>query len=286
MRYSILLVISLYLLLPFQLWSKHATVEVSLGQTSWNAKTKELHFDWQLKAVDKPFYLSFSDLVLALPKSALDMNALKLTLIPGSTQLFNLGEEVLDFPGVVTKLRAGKDTVYFIVQLMPNQFSDLSDFFERNVHINTMPGFNRVGRFTISGVVQLPETLKPHFAAKGPGSLILAFDPKNEFRAVELTEKWLVTKPAMEALHLFEVQSTDEQIIFSWKWQLSKQAWTLWGSVDAQNWTLIKEGKGGEGFKSANKPNTADGYPQFKAFRMTYINEKGLEQSVYRFCIN
>lgn len=286
MRYFLGFVLALIVFQPFLLWSKHAAVELSLAQADWNDKTKELQFDLELRAIDKPFYLSFSDIVVAMPKSMLNMSELRFDPVPGTSQLVNLGNDLILIGGLRTKMKAGADTVYFTIQLMPNQFTDMGDFFEESVFVNTTPGKNRVARFSIIGVLQKPVFLKPHFAAKGPSSLILAFDPNNNFRAVELLEKGQTTFLAAELLNSFEIdKGRDNEVIVQWKWRNPKQSWQLWVNSGDSSWVLMKEGKGGDGFSlPMNGPvNAVSGVA--KLYRLTFTSEKGLERAIYRYCI-
>lgn len=283
MRISIFFLLILFLVQLHPLLAKHATVELSLAQVDWNSKTKELQFDLELKAVDKPFYLSFSDIVVAIPKSNLDMTALGFDFLPGTTQLLNLGKELISFPGIRTKIKSGTDTVFFLVQLMPNQFTDFGDFFEQSVMIGTTAGQSRVARFNVTGVLQRPQVLKPHFSPKGLSSLILAFDPKDNFKAVELSERWQASYTGMEPLKFFELKAVADELAFLWKWQSPKQSWQLWESMDGDNWTLLKEGNGGSGLNLSIK-NALDGSQgSFKLYRLTFKDEKNISRSVYRY---
>jgi len=283
MRYSIFTTLVLTFILPFQSLSKHATVEIRLAQVDWNPKTKELQFDLELRAVDKPFYLAFSDVVLAIPKSALELAELSYSKVAGSTQLLNLGREVLSFPNIRTKIRAGQDTIYFVVQIMPNQFSDLTDFFEQSAYIDKISGESRIGRFSLIGISQVPVVLKPHFAAKGPSSLILAFDPNDELRAVELTEKWQGTRPKEDELKYFEFTMDSGAYHFSWKWHSSKQAWKLWATTDQKNWILVKEGTGDKGLNLSRAVAAGATGLDYTGFRLSHFGENGVERAVSRY---
>lgn len=268
--------------LPLQLWSKHATVELRFSQADWAPKTKSLAFDMSLRALDKPFYLAFSDLVFVLPKTGLDVASLTFTYQPGTTQLFNLGGDLLDYPGIRTKLKQSQDSVYFIVQVMPNQFTDLSDFFDQSAYISQTAGENRVGRFVITGMTRLPELIKPNFASKGPSSLILAFDPNDQLRAVELDEKGTAVSPLTDPLKYFELSGDSVEIHFSWKWQVPKQAWELWGSTDRKAWVLLKSGQGGEGVNLVLNPNPDNIQPSFNYFRISHKLASGGQQQILR----
>lgn len=268
--------------LPFSLWSQHATAELRIAQTDWNPRTNELHFDIELKAVDKPFYLAFSDVVVALPMAVIDSSKMTFNLIPGSTQLLNLGGEMVDFSGIRTRSKAKQDTLFLIVQLMPNSFTAQADFFEQSAFISRKPGESRIGRFKVSGVLKSPELLKPYYASRGASTLLLAFDPKDQFKAVDLSVQNIGSKPMSDLLKFFECSSNEQEYILAWKWQDAKQPWQLWWSFDHTSWTLLQSGKGGQGLKvGKDKPEFAAKTASI-SFLLTYSLPSGGQRSVVR----
>ncbi len=261
-------------------WSYHATVELSIAQVDWNAKSKNLYFDIEVKAVDKPFYLAFSDIVLAFPKTAVDTNFLDFSLIPGTTQLFNLAGERLNFPGIRTRIKSKGDSLLFIIQLMPNNFNATTDFFEQSAQITHQPGQSRIGRFAIKGIFKAPEIIKPFYAPKGPSTLLMAFDPKDQFKAVDLSVNNIGVKAPFNVLKSFECSVNAKEFVLVWSWSDTKQFWQLWYSNDNQNWNLLQSGKGGQGLKLDKALPVFAGISESIAFRLSYsvngIGEKSL----------
>lgn len=263
-------------------WSKHATAELSIAQADWNPKTKTLNFDVQLKAVDRPFYLAFSDIVIALPKAMVGMNVVAISLIPGSTQFFNLAGDRITFPGIRTRIKSTADSVLFIIQLMPNSFMAMGDFFEQSAYISLNPGESRVGRFSIVEVQQSPGVLKPFYAAKGPSTLLLAFDPKDQLKAVDLNMQSRGAKPTTDVLKLFESSVDEKEYTLEWKWMNSRQLWQLWWSTDLKDWKLYQSGKGGQGTKIARSTLDSGIVHGSISFRLTFDAAAGGSRSVVR----
>jgi hypothetical protein len=202
-----------------------------------------LDFDVEVYALGtQKTYLGFSDVVLRFEANSLNDTA-RLRLWPGSSQLLNSEDQLIDGYEMRYILRIeqrhGNDYVY--IGIDPPRFRDLQQFVSMVAQLDQRRGFFRIGRFSLTGVIQVPDVLTFHQADKGIKTQVYHFLPKEEFKAV-------LTQVACEGVNLidqelefFEAELENGKVALVWKQGETApwQAVSVERSYDLNQWEEV-----------------------------------------------
>lgn len=212
-----------------------AKLQTTLVQ--WQADT--LYFDLYIQASPKsPIYLSFYDLVWKFPASAFKSGPKAFGQLTGSAQFVNfLGEPVNYVSGSKYRIFQREEAVYCLVEVMPNYFESTEEFLQSCIYIGSEPLMHRLGRFYLVGLKEVPKLLDVHIAAKGPRTLIMQFEPKPNFKAIDLEVQQQAASPCLNGLYAFEAYSKHDSIYIQYHTASVKGVkWQLVVSADGVQW--------------------------------------------------
>ncbi len=222
---------------------------VNANQVNWNEASGTLSFDLEISAVTRPFYLSFSEIVVVLPKTRFATNP-GFRYLKGSSQLMTLGGELLSYgTGIEAVTIQRERQTYFIIKLLPNQFLDPVDFFDKVALIDSTRSLHRIGRFEIRGIAKPGKQISIRFEDDSPNTVMRAFDPLLDFKAVEVKVEGKPLRFRKNLLSSFELSISQETLSASWLpgEALTTLPWKMMISADQVNWFEAAAGAGGMG---------------------------------------
>jgi hypothetical protein len=216
-------------------------------------KADTLFFDVYIQAANQtPIYLAFYDLVWKFPAGALKTGPKAFGLVKGSGQLVNFaGDQVTYEAGTQTRLAKRDDYVYCIVEVMPNYFEAMDEFLENCVFIGNEAFRHRLGRFYLVGLQDTPRDIAVHIAEKGPRTLFMQFEPKPNFKAIDLALHKQYTAACLKGLQSFEAFARHDSLFIDYdvatdkltKWQISLsedgKVWQAYEGKHSQHNSLV-----------------------------------------------
>ncbi|MDP2189068.1 MAG: hypothetical protein Q8J69_10340 [Sphingobacteriaceae bacterium] len=213
---------------------------IGLALTNVYLEGDRLDFDIDAFALGtNTMYLGFSDVVLRFESNSLRDTA-RLRLWPASSQLLSSEQQRIDGYELRYILRIeqrqGFDYVY--IGIDPPRFRDLQQFVATVAQLDRREGFHRIGRFSLTGLVQLPDTLNFYQAEKGMKTQVYHFLPREDFKAALASIQCKGVNLMEQEIEFFEAVRQDDQVQLVWKqgetgpWQ----ALSVERSYDARQW--------------------------------------------------
>jgi hypothetical protein len=178
-----------------------------------------LDFDLMVEsATDERLNLAFADVVLRFDASAVSDTA-RIFLWPQSSQLMSAEQQALTAYELAYNLRIDRkaDEVLFYVGIDPPKFKNMSEFISEIAQMHPHKGLYRIGRFSITGLLQVPDVLDFHRANKGFRTQAYSFDPNNRFQADSVQ---LVSNPLNlmnQELEFFEIEQINGEVHLKWR---------------------------------------------------------------------
>lgn len=185
---------------------------ISLEQLHWEGDRLDFDVALQVNSAEKR-YLAFTDVVLRFDLSSMSDTA-TCWFWPGSSQLLNAegARNVFYEQGLVIRLERRAEEVLVYIGLEPPKFKGLAEFVYMAAELDNRPGFYRLGRFSVTGLQQLPDEIDVYTANKGIRSQAFEFLPKQDFKAVPLPIDWGSGKILEQPLEWFEAQKQGEKV--------------------------------------------------------------------------
>lgn len=185
---------------------------ISLEQLHWEGDRLDFDVALQVSSAEKR-YLAFTDVVLRFELSSMADTA-SCWLWPESSQLLNAEGErnVFYEQGLVTRLERRAEEVLVYIGLEPPKFKDLGEFVYMVAELDNRPGFYRLGRFSVTGLKQLPDEIGFFTANKGMRSQAFEFLPKQDFKAVPMPIEWASGNILEQPLEWFEVKKQGDKV--------------------------------------------------------------------------
>jgi len=235
------------MLLSFSTWqpahAQNAAAGIGLKLANVYLSGDQVDFDIVVYALSpQKIYLSFSDIVLRFEPNRLSDTA-RLRLWPGSSQLLSSEQQRVSLYEMRYILRIeqrnGFDYVY--IGIDPPRFRDLQQFVAVVAQLDQRESLYRLGRFSLTGVKQLPDNLNFFQIDKGIKTQVFHFLPKEDFRA-ELTAMSCTGVNIMEQeIEYFEAERQENKVQLRWK-QGETAAWqtlSIERSYDLLKWDEV-----------------------------------------------
>lgn len=195
----------------------NADLEIKINQVYFSGD--QLDFDIVLRSLNgQRHFLGFTDVVLAFELGALADTA-SIRLWPGSSQL--LSGELQLLSNYETRYnfkfdRTGPRILVYI-GVDPPRFKTLSDFVASIAHIDDRSDFHRLGRFTITGIQQVPDVLQLHVSNKGLHTQAYKFLPEQNFFAAQVSLELPPLALMKQSLEMFEAERVDDRVNIRWQ---------------------------------------------------------------------
>lgn len=218
------------------------SLEIKISQAHFTGD--RLDFDILLRSL-KPdrHFLGFTDVVLAFDQAALHDTA-QLIFWPGSSQLMSGEQQRIDKYETRYNFKFDRtgDRILVYIGIDPPRFKGLSEFVATIAHIDERADFHRIGRFSLTGIQQVPDVLRMHVADKGLHTQAYHFVPANNF----LAEATVLQLPPLnlmnQSLEMFEAVREGEQVNLQWEvGEVSRwKSLSLERSYDLQSWEEVQ----------------------------------------------
>lgn len=199
--------------------AQQTTEGIGLKLSNVHLDGDRLDFDIDVYALGaQKMYLGFSDVVLRFESNSLRDTA-RLRLWPGSSQLLSSEEQLIDWYELRYILRIeqrnGFDHVY--IGIDPPRFRDLQQFVAMVAQLDGRENLFRIGRFSLTGVVQVPDVLNFYQSDKGIKTQVYHFLPNEDFKAALTTIKCEGVNLLEQEIELFEAVLVKGKVSLSWK---------------------------------------------------------------------
>jgi hypothetical protein len=216
---------------------------VGLKLSNVHLEGDRLDFDIDVYALGATkMYLGFSDVVLRFEPNSLRDTA-RLRLWPGSSQLFSSEEQLVDWYELRYILRIeqrdGFEHVY--IGIDPPRFRDLQQFVAIVAQLDQRKDLYRIGRFSLTGVNQVPDVLNFHQSEKGMKTQVYQFLPNDEFKAAQTTIQCSGVNLLEQEIEFFEAQRQENKVQLVWK-QGETAPWkalSVERSYDLKQWVEV-----------------------------------------------
>lgn len=220
-----------------------STAGVGLKLTNVHLAGDRLDFDIEAYALSsQKMYLSFSDVVLRFEPNSLSDTA-RLRLWPGSSQLLSGEEQRLPLYELRYILRIQQRDAYdhVYIGVDPPRFRDLQQFVAMVAQLDQKEGMYRIGRFSLTGVKQIPDELNFHQAEKGLRTQVFHFLPNEDFKAEVTRVSCKGVNLLEQEIEYFEAEKEEGKVQLRWK-QGETAAWralSVERSYDLKQWEEV-----------------------------------------------
>ena len=193
------------------------SLEIRISQAHFTGDRLDLDILLRSLKPDRHF-LGFTDVVLAFDQAALHDTA-QLIFWPGSSQLMSGEQQRIDKYEMRYNFKFDRtsDRILVYIGIDPPRFKGLSEFVATIAHIDERSDFHRIGRFSLTGIQQVPDELRMHVADKGLHTQAYHFVPANNF----LAEATVLQLPPLnlmnQSLEMFEAVREGEQVNLQWE---------------------------------------------------------------------